>query len=122
MNARAVPILPALSITETRDFYVKAGFQVRFFDDAHYGYLIVERDGIELQFFRHNTLNPLTNDHGAYVRCDEVDAVPEIFAPLGLPDHGVPRFTAPEDRPWRMREAYLVDLNGNLLRFGQPIG
>ena len=27
----------------------------------------------------------------------------------------------PEDRPWGMREFYVMDPNGNLLRFGQLI-
>ena len=122
MTCHAVPILPAVSITKTRAFYEKAGFRVLYCQDSQQGYLIVEREGIELQFFLHSALDPLANDHGAYVRCDSVERALEMFTPLELPAHGVPRLDQPENKPWGMREAYIVDLNGNLLRFGQPVG
>jgi len=33
---------------------------------------------------------------------------------------GTPRVTAPDDKPWGMREFALSDPNGNLVRVGQP--
>jgi hypothetical protein len=55
-----------------------------FVDDLHYGYLIVERDGVELQFFRHGGLDPAQCDLGAYVRCESVAEVHGWFGPLNL--------------------------------------
>lgn len=117
----AVPILPAKSILETRAFYERLGFRPIFCDDAHFGYLIMELGNLELQFFRHTTLDPSTSDHGAYIRCEDVDEFCKPIAALGLPATGIPRYEAPTNRPWGMREGYLVDLNGTLLRMGQPI-
>jgi hypothetical protein len=122
MSARAVPILPSRSITATRDFYERMGFSTMYYDDAAIGYLIVELGGVELQFFRHTALDPAKSDHGAYIRADDVDAFTQRFLQLALPVVGIPRFNPAEDRPWGMREAYLVDLDGNLIRIGQQIG
>ncbi len=120
-RAWAVPILPSCSLSETRAFYAAAGFSVPFFDDGHYGYLIVERDGVEIQFFHHPELDPAGSHHGAYIRCVDVGEVAAWFAPLGLPNHGIPRLDPPENKPWAMREAALVDPSGNLLRMGQRL-
>ena len=40
----------------------------------------------------------------------------------GLAAEGIPRVTAPEDKPWGMREFALVDPSGNLIRVGHDLG
>ena len=56
------------------------------------------------------------------LRVDDVDALHAAFAAAGLPasNRGMPRLTAPVTQPWGLREAALVDMDGNLLRLLSP--
>lgn len=119
MLETTAPILPARDFSETSDFYQKIGFKEtgRWPDQ----YLIIVRDKVELHFFQHAGINPLTNYHGAYIRTSNVDDLSDEIRELGLPDEGSPRFHPAEDKDWEMREMAIIDPNGNLLRIGQFI-
>jgi hypothetical protein len=48
--------------------------------------------------------------------------VSDELAALGLPPIGShPAFAPAEDKPWGMREAALIDPDGNLIRIGTEI-
>ncbi|CAN0601114.1 unnamed protein product [Ectocarpus sp. 12 AP-2014] len=36
-----------------------------------------------------------------------------------IPTEGIPRYAPAEDKDWGMREAIVIDPNGNLLRIGE---
>jgi len=58
-----------------------------------------------------------------YFRVDDVDAVFADLRSRGWTprtDRG-PVFESPTDQTWGMRELYLLDPDGNCLRFGSPI-
>ncbi|SDN11866.1 hypothetical protein SAMN05444921_119106 [Streptomyces wuyuanensis] len=51
MNERTIPILPCRTIEPVLDFYTALGFEVTFRQRSPRPYAVVERGGIELQFF-----------------------------------------------------------------------
>lgn len=107
--ARCIPILASLDIEESYRFYVeRLGFQGFRLGD----YLIVKRDDMELHFWL--TKDRIFPEHtSCYIRGGQV---PELFVEYkargveGLSDFAV--------RPWDMKEFYIHDPHGNLLRFG----
>lgn len=119
MWEQACPILPSRAFDVTQTFYARLGFDTWYKDD---GYLLMNRDKVELHFFSKPEHTPETCDHGVYVRPQDVDALSESIAELGLPADGAfPRFRPAEDKPWGMREATLWDPDGNLMRVGKVI-
>jgi hypothetical protein len=121
MLEKLSPILPARDIGETETFWKRLGFTTIYCDAE---YLLQKREGAEVHFFLHPDLDPFKNDHGAYLRPSNVNALDAEWAALGLPVSGIPRLERAEDKPWGMRELALLDLNGNLIRAGQelPLG
>lgn len=113
-----LPVLPSLSIAETRDFYRdKLGFNeiVHEADD----YLIVRRvfagRRMELHFW-------LTDDRrlpelsSVYLRGGGIVALHAEYSTRDLPD-----LSPLQIRPWGMQEFYIRDPHGNLLRFGRVV-
>jgi catechol 2,3-dioxygenase-like lactoylglutathione lyase family enzyme len=121
MLEKLSPILPARDIAATEAFWQRLGFVTIYIDPD---YLLQTREGAEVHFFHHPDLDPATNDHGAYLRPSDIDALDAEWAALGLPSTGIPRLERATDKPWGMRELALLDLNGNLIRAGQetPLG
>jgi len=110
------PILPSTDFDRTVAFYAALGFDTGArYDDQ--GYLITERDGVELHFFKADT-GP-AKEHGAYVRVRDAQALSSEFAALDLAWDGNTRLMLAEDKPWGMCELAILDPDGNLIRFGQ---
>lgn len=108
-HAICIPILASLDIAETRAFYeTELGFKGEALGD----YLIVRRDSMELHFWL--TDNPeLPKNTACYIRGGQVSALYDEFkSRQGLP---ISDFTV---RPWNMKEFYIHDPHGNLLKFG----
>lgn len=118
-TGRAVPILPARDLEENRAYYALLGFAQ--FGLDHPEYRLMARDTWELHFFHDPNVDPDANSSGAYLRCDDVDALDAEWGGLDLPQRGNSRLIRVEDKPWGMRELALIDLNGTLLRVGQEI-
>ena len=119
MLAQACPILPSRDLAATEAFYGSWGFDTWYNDGD---YMLINRNQVELHFFRHAPHRPEDSTHGAYFRPRDVDAVSGLLAGMNLPsDSGFPRFQPAEDKPWGMREATLWDPDGNILRIGETI-
>jgi len=106
-----VPVLPSLNLHETLAFYVgKLGF-VSLMDRQDYA--IVGRDGAEIHFYpcedRH-----IAENTSCYVRTGDTQALYEEFQGRAV------ELKPPEIRPWGMKELYVIDPHGNLLKFGEP--
>ena len=67
------PKLPMRNKILTRDFYLnKLGFEE--FGAADYeGYLMVQKDQVQIHFFEFKELNPLENYGQVYIRTNNID-------------------------------------------------
>ena len=115
----AIPTLPSRDVNETVTFYRRLGFEGGV--HSHGDYAILTRGSLELHFFTHSDLRPEDSSAGCYLRVLDVDSLYRAFAAAELPRQGIPRVTAPENKPWGLREFALVDADGNLVRIGQII-
>ena len=97
--------LPAKDFGETASFYERLGFQISFKGE---GWMILSRGSLEIEFFPHPELNPSDSWFSACVHVADVDGLYEAWTNLRLPDHGIPRMTAPQDEDWGCRMFALV--------------
>jgi catechol 2,3-dioxygenase-like lactoylglutathione lyase family enzyme len=110
-----IALLASLNFDKTIEFYQQLDFTLV---SRHDDYLLMRHgeSGPELHFW-------LTEDRsiaeatGAYVRSADVDA---LSARWRARSPGM-RITKPEDKSWGMREFYVFDPSGNLLRVGQAL-
>ena len=67
------PKLPMRDKMVTRDFYLKK-LHFREFGSADYeGYLMVEKDNIQIHFFEFKELDPKENYGQVYIRTDDIE-------------------------------------------------
>ncbi len=105
-----VPVLASLDLAESRQFYTELlGFDCL---HASANYLMLRRDGCELHLW-HCAERHIAENTSCYVRGDTA-ALHADFAQRGL------QVEPPQVRPWGMREFYVIDPHGNLLKFGEP--
>jgi catechol 2,3-dioxygenase-like lactoylglutathione lyase family enzyme len=104
-----VPVLASLNLAESRQFYT----ELLGFDCLHASadYLMLARGGCELHLWR-CTERHIAENTSCYVRCDTA-ALHADFAQRGL------QVAPPQLRDWGMREFYVIDPHGNLLKFGE---
>jgi catechol 2,3-dioxygenase-like lactoylglutathione lyase family enzyme len=115
--SNAHPILPSADLRATAAFYSTLGFsRVGLWEE---GYLIVERDKVQLHFWHCEDL-AVAEMTSCYIRAPDVDALHAAFAAIPEAWTGTAQLRPPEDRAWGMREFYVVDPSGVLLRIGQP--
>ena len=105
-----IPVLASLDLHETVRFYTEQlGFSTQLqLDD----YVIVSREGAELHFWRCNERH-IAENTSCYVRVANVQALYKEFKSRNLD------VQPPEIRPWGMKELYVIDPHGNLLKFGE---
>ncbi len=114
-------ILPCKDMDRTVAFYTDLGFGVQGQWDGFGGYLIVQKDAVEIHFSHDSDHIAETSDHAVYIRTDDVDSWSDQIAGLAFPDEGFPRFGPAKDREWGMREMHILDPDGHLLRVGQHL-
>ena len=112
---KVCPQLPAADVNEAARWYRdKLGFTINRFYPEH-GFAIVRRDDIEIHFWTCKERR-IAEHTSAYFRVDDIDALHATLA--GANDGG--RLSEVADRAWGMREFYVTDPDGNLLKFGVP--
>lgn len=112
------PKLPMRNKQITRDFYLnKLGFQE--FGEADYdGYLMVQKDQIQIHLFEFRELDPKENYGQVYIRTDAI----EKWYQLALDNKiNMPQAGHLKIKPWGQKEFALLDPDNNLLTFGQHI-
>jgi hypothetical protein len=110
------PKLPMRNQTITHDFYVKQlGFQLC---GSYPGYLMVQKDQIQIHFFEFAELDPLLNDGQVYIRTDDIEALYDHLRKAGVAIHPNGHLAV---KPWGQKEFSVLDPDHNLLTFGQPI-
>ncbi|MBC5841606.1 VOC family protein [Flavobacterium sp. F-380] len=112
------PKLPMRNKAATKDFYVnKLGFKNVGSSDYD-GYLMVEKDNIEIHFFEFKEIEHKENYSGVYIRTDDID---NLYQSLLNNKVDIHPNGALETKPWGQREFALLDPDNNLLTFGQII-
>jgi len=107
----AAPVLASLSIPESLVFYCeRLGFTVL---AQHADYAILQREGAELHFWLCSERHVAENT-SCYVRVENTQALYEEYLGKGV------NVQPPTEREWGMKELYVIDPHGNLLKFGQP--
>ena len=109
------PKLPMRSKAITRDFYLnKLGFQE--FGKADWdGYLMVQKDKIQIHFFEFKELDPKENYGQIYIRTDDIDEWFQFAKSKNV------NSTELAHKPWMQREFAIHDPDNNLLTFGQDM-
>lgn len=115
-RVEVLPMLPSLSISETRDFYRDhLGFDEIVHENADY--LIIRREFVgermELHFWRTDD-RKICEVSAVYIRGGGIDALHAEFT-----ERKVPKLSEMTLRPWKMEEFYVWDPHGNLLKFGR---
>lgn len=101
--------LAAVDMAASRAFYEKLGFTVIVDDAPHYMRFLAPDGAATLSL--HETADPPRGDGPSlYFESDGLDAQFEA-----LTAQGVVFDSAPEDKPWLWREAWLKDPTGNRL-------
>ena len=117
---RPVPILPSRDAEVTAAFWRRLGFRVVDATPDGVPYLIAVREGAELHFGHQPGLDPASNTAACYIGVDDVAPVHIEWAALGLPAGGPSSLGAPELKPWGLREMWVTDPDGTVVRFGSP--
>ena len=112
------PKLPMRNKTITRTFYLNVlGFKELGNADFD-GYLMVEKDKIQMHFFEFKELDPKENYGQVYIRTDNI----EDFYQTLLDNKTSIHPNGPlETKPWGQKEFSVLDPDNNLLTFGQSI-
>ncbi|MFE1173595.1 bleomycin resistance protein [Streptomyces sp. NPDC058773] len=125
MGEKTIPILPCPTIQPVLDFYTALGFEVTFQQKSPNPYAVVERGGIELQFFGVKHYEPADSLSTCYVLTDDVDGLHDAFraglkAAYGrVPTRGLPRIGPLKDMSYGVRQFLMTDPGGNCIRIGQ---
>lgn len=125
MAEKTIPILPCQTLQPVLDFYTALGFEVTFQQKSPNPYAVVDRGGIELQFFGMKQYDPATSLSTCYVLTDDVDTLYESFrtglkAAYGkIPTRGLPRIGPLKDMSYGVRQFLMTDPGGNCIRVGK---
>ncbi len=112
------PKLPMRDKNVTREFYSKKlGFKE--FGKVDYdGYLMMDKDRIQIHFFEFKELDPKVNYGQVYIRTDNIDEFHRSILEKQTKIHPNGKL---EMKPWGQKEFSVLDPDNNLLTFGQNI-
>ncbi len=112
------PKLPMRNKSITKDFYLNnLGFKE--FGSADYdGYLMVEKDNIQIHFFEFKELDPKENYGQVYIRTNDIEHLYKTLLDNGVKIHPDGDL---QIKPWKQKEFSLLDPDNNLLTFGQHL-
>ena len=110
------PKLPMRNKALTRDYYIhKLGFK-ELGNTDYDGYLMIQKDKIQIHFFEFKELDPHENYGQVYIRTDNIDALYQSMLDTGPSIH--PNGSL-QTKPWGQKEFSMLDPDNNLLTFGQ---
>jgi hypothetical protein len=108
---RIAPIFAVHDLGAAMAHYQRLGFATRAYEGGGYGF--ATRDDIEIHLGLVPDDDPRTSS--AYLWVDDADEVAAAWRSAGVEVH------SPEDTEWGQHEGAVVDLDGNVIRFGSPI-
>ncbi|MGH2566074.1 MAG: bleomycin resistance protein [Ginsengibacter sp.] len=112
------PKLPMRNKAITKEYYInKLAFQES--GNADYdGYLMLQKDNIQIHFFEFKELIPKENYGQVYIRTDEIEKLYQLFLDKKTEIHPAGHL---QTKPWGQKEFSLLDPDNNLLTFGQSV-
>ena len=112
------PKIPMRDKAITMDFYInQLTFQV--FGNADYnGYLMAQKDNIQIHFFEFKELDPKENYGQVYIRTNDIDKLYQSMLDKKLSIHPAGHLQV---KPWGQKEFSMLDPDNNLLTFGQSM-
>ena len=112
------PKLPMRDKNVIREFYSnQLGFNQ--FGSADFdGYLMMEKEKIQIHFFEFKEFDPKENYGQVYIRTDNID---EFYKSLLEKQTEIHPNGKLEIKPWGQKEFSILDPDSNLLTFGQDI-
>jgi hypothetical protein len=112
------PKLPMRDKAVTKDFYItKLGFKECGSIDYD-GYLMLEKDKIQVHFFEFKELDPKENYGQVYIRTNEIESWYQSLLSNKVSIHPAGHL---QTKPWGQIEFALLDPDNNLLTFGQGV-
>jgi catechol 2,3-dioxygenase-like lactoylglutathione lyase family enzyme len=112
------PKLPMRDKAKTREYYVnKLGFKELGSADFD-GYLMVQKDHVQIHFFEFKALDPKENYGQVYIRTDDIDKLYQSLLDNKIDIHPAGNLQV---KPWGQKEFSLLDPDHNLLTFGQNL-
>jgi len=112
------PKLPMRNKKVTRAFYSnQLGFK-EFGSTDFDGYLMMEKDQVQIHFFEFTEIDPKENYGQVYIRTNHIDMFYKSLVEKQTKIH--PHGTL-EIKPWGQKEFSILDPDNNLLTFGQTI-
>ncbi|MFT3750271.1 MAG: VOC family protein [Agriterribacter sp.] len=112
------PKLPMRNKPVTRDYYVnQLGFK-EFGSDDYAGYLMLQKDNIQIHFFEFPALDPRENYGQVYIRTNGIDVFYQSLLEKQVSIHPNGQLQV---KPWKQKEFSLLDPDNNLLTFGEGI-
>jgi hypothetical protein len=114
VSTRVAPIFPVSDLAAALAYYRQLGFGTREWRGGGYGFLTFE--GVEIHLgvdpeFAAGTRPRAT----AYLFVADSDALAQRWLAAGG------NVGLPEDTEWGQHEGVLIDLDGNVIRFGSPV-
>lgn len=102
----------------TKDYYLnKLGFQ-QFGNRDYEGYLMLEKDDIQIHFFEFKELDPKENYGQVYIRTDDIDGFYQLLLDKKTSIHPNGKLAT---KPWGQKEFSVLDPDSNLLTFGESL-
>ncbi|NHE56293.1 bleomycin resistance protein [Cyclobacterium plantarum] len=111
------PKLPMRDKAITLAYYSRLGFDV-FGEKDYEGYLMLQKDQIQIHFFEFPDLDPKENYGQVYIRTDNIEQLYQAFLDKNIPIHPNGHLAA---KGWGQKEFSLLDPDNNLLTFGQNV-
>lgn len=111
------PKLPMRDKDATKLFYIdQLAFQP--IGKDYDGYLMIQRDNIQIHFFEFKELDPKENYGQVYIRTDNIDKLFQSMLDKQIPIHPAGHLQV---KPWGQKEFSMLDPDDNLLTFGQLV-
>lgn len=112
------PKLPMRDKNVTRNYYIGIlGFQELGSADFD-GYLMLQKDSIQIHFFLFKELNPKENYGQVYIRTNDIDKLYQSLLNNKTSIHPNGHLQV---KSWGQKEFALLDPDNNLLTFGQGV-
>jgi hypothetical protein len=118
MLTAIAPKLPMRNKEVTRNYYINGLGFCEVGNTDFEGYLMLEKEGIEIHFFEFKEIDPKENYGQVYIRTDNIDELYQQMLDSGISIHPSGHLQV---KPWRQKEFSILDPDNNLLTFGQNL-